>query len=115
MWRLFWGAVIVICAVPAAAVLFAWSGVYNIAASSGHLALVSRFLQFGMQNSVETYSIGTDVPRLGLALAERGMLYFQSGCAPCHGAPGLSRNPVASAMLPAPPDLARASNEWSDA
>lgn len=115
MRRLLWGALIVICAAPAAAFLFAWSGVYNIAASSGHLALVSRFLQFGMQNSVETYAIGTEVPQLGPALAERGMLYFQSGCAPCHGAPGLSRNPVALAMLPPPPDLTRASNDWSDA
>jgi cytochrome c553 len=110
-----WVSLIVICAAPAAAFLFAWSGVYNIAASAGHLALVSKFLQFGMQNSVETHAIGTEVPQLDPALAERGMLYFQSGCAPCHGAPGLSRNPVALGMLPSPPDLTRASNDWSDA
>jgi cytochrome c553 len=116
MRRLLWGTLVVICAVPAAAFLFAWSGLYNVAASSGHLAFVSWFLQFAMQNSVETYSIGVKkAPPLGAALAERGMLYFHSGCAPCHGAPGLSRNPVALAMLPPPPDLTGASRDWSDA
>lgn len=110
-----WKALIVVCMVPTAGFVFAWSGVYNVAASSGHLALVSKFLQFGMRNSVATYAIGTEVPPLGAADAERGMLYFKSGCAPCHGAPGRSRNPVALAMLPSPPDLTHASDDWSEA
>lgn len=115
MRKLLWGALISICAAVAAAFLFAWSGVYNIAASSGHLAVVGKFLQFGMQNSVETYAAGIEVPSLGPAHVEQGMLYFHSGCAPCHGAPGLSRNRVALGMLPQPPDLTRASNDWSGA
>lgn len=115
MRKLLWGALISICVAATAALLFAWSGVYSIAASSGHLAVVSKFLQFGMQNSVETYAIGIEVPPLGPAHAELGMLYFQSGCAPCHGAPGRPRNPVALGMLPQPPDLTRAADDWSDA
>ena len=115
MRKLLWGALISICAAATAAFLFAWSGVYSIAASSGHLAVVSKFLQFGMQNSVATYAVGIEAPPLGPAHVEQGMLYFQSGCAPCHGAPGLSRNPVALGMLPQPPDLTRVSDDWSDA
>lgn len=116
MRRVLWGAVFVLCAAPPAAFLFAWSGLYNVAASSGHLAVVRWFLQFGLQNSVETYSTGIKVPSLqDPALAERGMLYFQSGCAPCHGAPGLPRSPVAVQMLPPPPELTNAAQDWTEA
>ncbi|TCU69283.1 cytochrome c [Bradyrhizobium sp. R2.2-H] len=115
MRKLLWGTLISIFAAATAAFLFAWSGIYSIAASSGHLAVVSKFLQFGMQNSVRTYAMGIVVPPLGPAHVEQGMLYFQSGCAPCHGAPGRSRNPVALGMLPQPPDLTGVSDDWSDA
>ncbi|MDQ8732168.1 c-type cytochrome [Bradyrhizobium sp. LHD-71] len=116
MRKLLWAVLIVLCAAPPAAFLFAWSGLYNVAASNGHLPIVSWLLKFGMENSIETYSTGVDPPPLtDAALVERGILYFQSGCAPCHGAPGLSRSPVALQMLPPPPELTDAVHHWSTA
>src|SRR5687767_4296460 len=87
--------------------LLAWSGLYSIAASRGHWAVVERFLTFGMRNSVETHAIGIEVPPLDSAdLSTLGAAHFHSGCAYCHGAPGVPISPIARGMLPPPPDLA---------
>jgi cytochrome c553 len=87
--------------------LFAWSGLYSVAASRGHWLVLDVVLEFGMRSSVRTHAIGIDVPDLDdPALAERGAGHFQGGCAPCHGAPGRSPSPIVRAMLPEPPDLA---------
>ena len=39
-----------------AAIFFAWSGVYNVAASTGHFRIVDYFLRFGMENSVRRHA-----------------------------------------------------------
>ena len=36
------------------ALLFAWSGLYNVAATRGHWAVTDWFLHFAMRNSVKT-------------------------------------------------------------
>jgi cytochrome c553 len=90
-------------------ILFAWSGLYNVAASENHNPIVRWFLEFGMRNSVEFHASGIKPPPLDdPALFERGIGHFQGGCAPCHGAPGVPQNPITQQMLPAPPDLSSA-------
>ena len=39
-----------------AGLLFAWSGLFQISASSGHWKITDWFLHWTMQNSVRTYS-----------------------------------------------------------
>jgi cytochrome c553 len=96
--------------------LFAWSGLYSVAASRGHWLALEVFLEFGMRSSVRTHAIGIDVPDLDdPALHERGAGHFQGGCAPCHGAPGRSPSPIVRAMLPKPPDLAASVPSWQPA
>ena len=98
-----------------AVLLIAWSGVYNIAASRGHWAIIEWFLAFGMRNSVELRSSLIEVPRLDDPdLYTLGAAHFHYGCAWCHGAPGNPTNPIARHMLPPPPDLARAAQQWTD-
>jgi len=46
------------------------------------------------------------------ALIQRGAGHYENGCAPCHGAPAASRNPIARHMLPAPPALAGHAKNW---
>lgn len=95
--------------------LFAWSGVYNIAATSGHLDITRAFLQFGMLNSVRTHSALIEAPPLDDEDRVRlGAGHFQSGCAPCHGAPGEPPNPIAEQMLPPPPNLVGHVPNWED-
>ena len=95
--------------------LFAWSGLYNVAASRGHLAVTNAMLTFGMRNSVKTHALGIEVPPLDSQdLSTLGAAHFQSGCAFCHGAPGVPISPIAQSMLPSPPNLSTSMPEWRD-
>ena len=82
---------------------------YNIAASLPHLPGVSWLLHQYMQNSVRTWSRNVEQPDWAdmsdPALIRLGAGHYESGCAPCHGAPGRAVNPVAEGMRPAPPSL----------
>ena len=111
------GMVATILAVFAVAVLLlAWSGLYNIAASRGHWAIVEWFLSFGMRNSVELRARSIGAPPLNDPnLYTLGAAHFHGSCADCHGAPGKPISPIAQRMLPPPPDLSDATRQWKDA
>ena len=97
------------------AFVFAWSGLYDIAASGGHWKIVERFLEFGMRNSVKTNAAGIEVPQLDNPdLIRLGAGHFHRGCAFCHGAPGMPVNPIAKQMLPSPPDLSVSMRPWRE-
>ena len=96
--------------------LFAWSGVYNVAASRAHSGPVEWLLAFVMRNSVRTQSAGIE-PSADLASADRivlGAAHFQDGCAFCHGAPGVRRSVVTASTLPSAPDLRPIVPLWED-
>jgi cytochrome c553 len=98
------------------AALFVTSGLYSVAASRGHFAITSWLLEFSMRRSVSTHSLMITVPPLDdPELIRLGAGHFHGGCAPCHGTPGESSNPVAGRMLPPPPPLAKAVTTWSNA
>lgn len=95
--------------------LFAWSGLYSVAASRGHFALTNAILTFGMRNSVKTHALGIEAPQTySNDLSTLGAAHFHDGCAYCHGAPGIPTDPIAQSMLPSPPDLSTATREWRD-
>jgi cytochrome c553 len=95
--------------------LFLWSGTYNVAATRGHWMVTEWFLTFAMRSSVRTHALGIETPPLDRPdLVTLGAAHFHSGCAYCHGGPGLPVNPVALAMLPPPPDLATQMRPWRD-
>lgn len=97
------------------AVGVAWTGLYNVAARTGHWEITRLFLEFALRQSVATQSMGVEVPRLDDEdLLRLGAGHFAGGCAPCHGAPGVPRSPIVRQMLPEPPDLAQAAGEWRD-
>jgi cytochrome c553 len=94
--------------------LFAWSGVYSVAASAGHWPMISWFLQFAMRNSVETHAMSIKPPPLDdPALVERGAGHYETGCLPCHGAPGSPSNRIPNHMLPEPPYLPAHIDSWT--
>ncbi|MBP2295011.1 c-type cytochrome [Azospirillum rugosum] len=94
--------------------LFAWSGLYSVAASKEHWPPVYWFLHMAMRNSIETHSIMIDAPSLDdPALIRRGAGHYEDGCAPCHGAPDSPRNPISRHMLPTPPHLPGRVADWT--
>lgn len=96
------------------ALLAAYSGIYNIAASAGHPLWLERFLQLGKVRSVKVNSGSVASPELDSAeLVPLGAAHFQGTCAVCHGAPGQPVNPVYRHMLPQPPDLQIHASHWT--
>ena len=68
---------------------FAYSGLYDVSATSPHSGLTSWLLSTISHASVERSAKGIEVPNLDDdALALAGINDFDSMCAGCHGAPG---------------------------
>ncbi|KFC69396.1 Transcription-repair coupling factor (Superfamily II helicase) [Bosea sp. LC85] len=115
-WRRLVAALAMLVALGLAGVfLFAWLGVYNVAASTGHFQLFDSFLRFGMENSVRARAPKDTLPRQeDDNLVRLGAGHFHAGCSYCHGAPGQPISPVAARMLPPPPDLSEKVGLWRD-
>src|SRR5688572_31794464 len=96
------------------ALLFAWSGLYSVAASRGHWAPVRWFFTFAMQNSVETHAPETPVPPLSdPGLVQLGAAHYYGGCAPRPRAPGDPGRPPGNPPLPQPPPPPGAAPQWA--
>jgi cytochrome c553 len=100
------------------ALLVSLSGLVSIAASTGHFGPVGWFLHWTMGNSVDRQSMLITVPK-GIDLADPALVqrtagHFATGCATCHGAPGVPQSPVVLNMTPAPPRLEEQVGEWED-
>ncbi|MBY9064485.1 c-type cytochrome [Sphingomonas yunnanensis] len=115
--RVTWKRLVAALATLAAAgLLFAWSGVFNIAASSGHWAVTEWFLHWTMRNSVKTHSFfdspADPIARDGATVSAAG--HFAAACATCHGAPGQRPSPVMQRAMPPAPDLSVNATQWTD-
>jgi cytochrome c553 len=96
------------------ALLFAASGIYNVAARRDHFDVTEAFIKLTLRRSVALHSRSVEAPPLDDPdMIRLGAGHFQAGCAPCHGAPGQPRNTIVRGMLPEPPDLAPAATHWS--
>lgn len=97
-------------------VLFIYSGIYDIAATSGHLPMTRWLLTVGMERSVEQHADGIEVPPLSAgSQVLRGLRHFEAFCLPCHGAPGISRTQIGEGETPIPPELSDAVPKWNAA
>jgi cytochrome c553 len=105
-----------IVAAPVLGLLFAWSGLMGIGASSGHWAITDWFLHWTMRNSVRTAALSTDVPLFdNPEMLHMAAGHYEQGCAMCHGSPAKERSQVVFGMLPVPPDLKPRVPTWTDA
>ena len=87
-------------------VALAWSGLINVAASSGHWMITDWFLHWVMRNSVRAQAAMTvDEPSTDSTGLVSAAGHYAVNCAPCHGAPGEHRSTVMQAATPPPPDL----------
>lgn len=114
--RITWQRVLLtFAALFAAGMLFAWSGLFQIAASSGHWKATDWFLHWVMRNSVKTYS---SVQTPADVTTDQGLVsaagHFRQACQSCHGAPGVEPLPVMQAATPPAPDLAINATQWTD-
>ncbi|HUE90293.1 MAG TPA: c-type cytochrome [Vicinamibacterales bacterium] len=91
------------------------SGLLPIRASSGHWAATEWFLHFTMRRSVVTHALMAPAPPDDVDanhMVMRGAGHFETGCRPCHGAPGDPLPPIPHAMTPHPPELGPRMASW---
>jgi mono/diheme cytochrome c family protein len=95
---------------------FAYSGFYDVSASSPHSNLVNWLLSTVSHASIERHAKGIAEPDLDegtLVLA--GVKDFNSRCVACHGAPGQEPEAVGRGLNPPAPDLAESAKEMTPA
>lgn len=94
--------------------LFAWSGLYSVAASAGHSEPVRWLLHFAMRRSVKRHAASVaGMPDLDdPLLVVRGAAHYRTGCAPCHGSPDDSASTIERNATPPPPPYAAIVQGW---
>jgi cytochrome c553 len=112
--RAAFAAVILICIIAVVgAIGVAWSGLFDVAATSGHSDVVGWFLHFTMRQSVKAHApehskLRLDDPKL----IAKGKAYSELRCAPCHTSPRRPPDAVAKRMLPEPPKITDLTREF---
>ncbi len=98
------------------AIGFAYSGLYNVGASSPHSGFLNWLLSTTSHASVERRARDIEVPNLEeSALILAGINDFKGMCVGCHGAPGKDPDAMGQGLNPPPPDLAESAAEMTAA
>ena len=98
------------------AIGFAYSGLYDVGASSPHSGFVNWLLSTTSHASVERRARDIEVPNLEAeALQLAGVNDFNGMCAGCHGAPGQDPEAMGQGLNPPAPDLAVSAAEMTPA
>jgi hypothetical protein len=107
--RTIWVIIIVLAVFIGGALLFAWSGLYDVAADKPHRKIVAWFLEEVRERSIAVRSRNISPPAPGSVkqnMVENASYYYYGTCIICHGAQGNPPNKFSSGLDPAPPDFA---------
>ncbi len=95
---------------------FAYSGLYDVSASSSHGGFIDWLLSTTSHASIERRAGEIEVPDLdNEALVLAGINDFDSMCAGCHGGPGKDPEAMGQGLNPPAPDLAEEAAEMTPA
>ena len=96
-------------------VVFVYSGLADVAATSNHWPLTRWILSTTMASSVKAHARGiTPPPGLdGADHVHEGAEAYDAMCVSCHGAPGREPGVVGKGLNPKPPDLSKEADDWS--
>jgi hypothetical protein len=90
----------------AAALGWAYSGQYNVAADAPHWDVTTRVLASVRERSIEARAADLTVPNLAdPALIALGAEHYAGMCTGCHLAPGVGDNEMRQGLYPQPPNL----------
>ncbi|MHA6298324.1 c-type cytochrome [Devosia sp. CAU 1758] len=111
--RIGFASLLVVGAMVIGGVVFVLSGIYNIGASREHWSFTNFVITILRDRSVSVAASNIDVPDLeDLDLYRLGREHFLGACTSCHGVPGQPLNPIYANMLPQPPDLTGAFEDY---
>ena len=110
--------VIVLAVLIVGAVLYVWSGSYNIAATEPHWSITLSLIDTLKDRSIEVRSKNIKPPNLDVPkLKELAFPHYHEMCRLCHGAPGYLPEEFATGLYPSPPSMTKGDiqKELSDA
>ncbi|HEV8579986.1 MAG TPA: cytochrome c [Thermoanaerobaculia bacterium] len=95
-----------------AALLFIYSGVYDMAASNPDAGLIAWVLQTTQERSVhrayESLEGKVQIPKLDdPQRIQTGFVHYHEMCVTCHAAPGVEVSEIGMGLNPFPPELAK--------
>ena len=104
--KLFLVLLATICLFAAGAIVFVWSGVYNIAANVPHWGITKWALEETRERSIAVHSKGIKIPtQTDQRLLNIGFQHYNAMCRLCHNAPGYTRTEISRGLYPLPPDF----------
>jgi mono/diheme cytochrome c family protein len=97
------------------ALLFPYTGLYDVAADEGHSGLEEWYLSTLSARSIRARATDVVAPDdlADSAMVARGAVAFSQMCQTCHGAPGRERSVTGQGMAPTPPRLREEAEEWA--
>lgn len=100
----------VLGAIAIGAVVFAWTGVYNIGADNAHTKPVYSMLQMARERSITARANKLHPPPNldDAALIRQGAGNYNAMCTGCHLAPGMAETELSKGLYPSPPNLSTA-------
>ncbi|MBE0597012.1 MAG: cytochrome c [Desulfuromonadales bacterium] len=93
--------------------VFIYSGVYNIAATTTHYSFLEWVVETTKKNSVRRHAKSIAAPPLAGLDLQQGLRHFDAMCVICHGAPGLPSSAIGQGMVPTPPELSQRVRGWT--
>jgi mono/diheme cytochrome c family protein len=106
----FWLAVIAFIS----GVTIMFSGIVNVAATNPHNPVTRFILSTTMDNSVRAHAKGITAPALDdPRMVMEGFRHYREMCVGCHLAPGINSTEIREGLLPKPPKLQEAVDEWT--
>lgn len=101
-----WTALAVLVVLSAGSLLYAWSGIYNIAATQPHWDITRWFIETLKDRSIDVHSEDVQVPNLDEAtIKQAAFSHYHGMCRLCHGAPGVEPEEFAKGLYPEPPEM----------
>jgi mono/diheme cytochrome c family protein len=96
----------VLLAIAASAVIFAYSGAFDVAADVPHSAPVNWVMEVVRDRSIAARTKDIQVPALDdTKLVAEGAEHYDSMCVGCHLAPGVKDSEIRMGLYPRPPNL----------
>lgn len=96
-----------------AGVVVMYSGVINVAATNPHNPITNFVLGTTMDNSVRAHAKGITTPPLDdEKMIMVGFRHYREMCLGCHLAPGIKSTEIRKGLMPEPPKLQEAVEEW---
>ena len=100
------GVVITLITLLIIALIFIYSGWYNVSAMNKESGIMRWVLSTTSDNSVESRSKDISVPNLDdLTMIKEGFVHYDEMCESCHGAPGKNQTELSKGLNPPAPYL----------